>query len=389
MTFSKTKTKSILLMLFIMYIWYNYYSHIKGLHIGNDVDIHVVLKLTKKYRRLKEITMKESITEKLSLFTTNAQAMKGSFKLQETLTKQLAAMLYTFENKQMDCNAIKQCHTLIKDSTGIFSSFRGNMSLCVSAMLSLQDAPDQLLTDTLIVYDLLKNAKFRASDYLTVAALLIASNTDTQGCQHTVERAKAFYDEMKKSHWFITGEDDYIFAVMLGLSDIDPISGTERIEQLYQRLKPEFKSKAGGNAVQALSQILVLGGKSDEALDHIFTLNNALRDQKIKLDKTYTLPALGVLALLPIDGDILANDILEAQAYLRAQKGFGSLSISTQELLLFSTAIVTSVYAEEMKNDIVTASITTSIIGIIIAMQMAIIIMSTAAVTAASTSSSN
>lgn len=333
--------------------------------------------------------MKQSIIEKLSLFTANAQTIKGSFKLHESLAKQLAAMLYTLENKPMDCNAIKQCHTLIKDSTGVFSTFRGDMSLCVSAMLSLQDSPDQLFADTLTVYDLLKTAKFRASDYLTVAAFLIASSEDHQNYQRTVERAKVFYDEMKKSHWFITGEDDYIFAVMLGLSDIDTISGTERIEQLYLRLKPEFNSRAGGNAVQALSQVLALGGTSDEALDHIFTLRNALRNQKIKLDKMYTLPVLGVLALLPIDGDILANDILEAQAYLRAQKGFGPLSITTQELLLFSTAIVTSVYAEEIKNDIVTASITTSIISIIIALQTAIIMGMSAAAVAASMSSSN
>lgn len=55
----------------------------------------------------------------------------------------------------------------------------------------------------------------------------------------------------------------------------------------------------------------------------------------MKLYKAYTLPILGILALLPVEIDTIVREIGVARDTLRAQKGFGSLSVTTQELLLF------------------------------------------------------
>lgn len=75
---------------------------------------------------------------------------------------------------------------------------------------------------------------------------------------------------------------------MLGLTDLDAAVGVERIEQLYSRLKGEFWDK---NSVQALAQVLVLGESDDSIANRVLVLRDTLRAQKIKLDKTYTLPA--------------------------------------------------------------------------------------------------
>lgn len=328
--------------------------------------------------------MKFTKQEKLRLFVENSQAIKKGFIWQGGLIKRLAALLYAFDNKPIECDAIRESHNLIKGNTGVFSTFRGNMSLCVASMLSLRDDKERLFADTLEVYDLLKKAKFHASDYLVVAAYQIASNSHIEQRGQTVANTRAFYEEMKAHRWFHTGQDDTIYAAMLGLSGKDPRDGAEQIEQLFQRLKSEFWSK---NSVQALSQILVLGGKCEEAVQHVLDLRNVLRNKGIKLDKTYTLPALGVLSLLPVEGAVLAQDILEAQAYLREQKGFGAFSVTSQELLLYAAAIISSSYAEN-SDGINTASISTSVTNIIIAQQTAIIAAAAASSAAAANSSS-
>ena len=327
--------------------------------------------------------MNQDITTALTLFTENVQATKKGFAWHHIGTKRLAALLYTLQNKTIDCAALKESHALIKDRVGVFSMFRGNMSIFIAAMLSLDDGCKLRLADVTEVYDILKAAKFGASDYLAVAAYLIVADTGRENYKITVSRAKQFYDGMKKNNWFHTGQDDYIFAVMLGLSDIEVTAGTERIKELYDRLKKEFK-RAGGGSVQALSQMLTLGGKTDEALTHLLQLRDSLKSRKVKLDRPYTLPALGALSLLPVDGEILVRDILEAQNYLRAQKGFGAFSISMQEILLFASAIISSVYAKDMSTTVV-ASSSVSIINIIIAQQIAMIV----AVSAASTSAAS
>ncbi|MEL7623356.1 MAG: DUF4003 family protein [Clostridiales bacterium] len=323
---------------------------------------------------------------RLELFADNAQIIKKEFTWQNTLTKRLAALLYAQEGRRVDCEAIRQCHALMKQNTGAFSAFRGNMALCIAALLSLSPNPQQIFSETLKVYDLLKGVKFRASDFLVVAAYQVAVQADASDYENVVTRARSFYDGMKARHFFYTGQDDYIFAAMLGLTDLEVTEGAARIEQLYSRLKGEFSSK---NSVQALAQVLVLGNSDDSATDRLLSLRNDLRMRRIKLDKAYTLPVLGILALLPVEIDRIVRDIGTAQNTLRAQKGFGVLSVTTQELLLFAASIVAGDYAESIKDGVLTATLSTSITNIMIAQQAAVIAAISASTAAAASSSSS
>jgi hypothetical protein len=202
----------------------------------------------------------------LTVFANNWQTIKKKFKLHHSSTKRLAALLYAIDNKPIDCIAIRECHSLIKKNTGIFSAFRGNMVLGLAAMLSLKENRKDIFARTVSVYKMLKKEGFRASDYLAVAAYEIASNEKLDDYQQIARRARVFYKGMKANSFFRTGEDDYIFSAMLGLSDIEVEDGIERIELLYQRFKSEFWSK---NSIQMLVQILVLGEESDLAVDRV------------------------------------------------------------------------------------------------------------------------
>lgn len=325
-----------------------------------------------------------NLNKKLDLFVNNTQSLRRKFIGHGGQAKRLAALIYTLEGKQMNADAVNDSFDVIKQNTRVFSMFRGISYLAIATKLSLSGNHEAVFNDTLEISKKLKSAKFRSSDYLAVAAYLIAINTTSSNYDRVIDRSRAFYDGMKKNGWFRTGQDDYIFSIMLGLSDIEPEIGIGRIQELYEKLKSEFKW-AGAASIQALCQMLTLGGKTDEALQHLLCIRNTLRSNKIKLDRAFTLPSLGALSLLEIDGEVLANDLLEAQRYLRKQKGFGSFSISNQELLLFSSAIMTSAYGDELKSGVVAAT-STSFINMIIAQQIAMMIAATTAATAAAAS---
>ena len=328
--------------------------------------------------------MNVKLQQKLSLFTENAQEVKRAFTWHNPMTKRLAALLYALEDRRVNCDAIRDAQALMKSNTGTFSAFRGNMALCLAALLSLRPGRDRLFSDTLAVYDMLKNAKLYRSDFLAVAAYQIAVHGDPARHGQTVERTRAFYDGMKANHWFLTGQDDYIFAAMLALSDIDAADGIARIERIFSRLKPEFWT---GNSVQTLAQVLVLGGNDGETPNRVLVLRDAFRSQGVKLDKMYTLPSLGVLALLPVDTETLVADIRDAQGLLRGQKGFGALSVDMQEILLFSASAVVSAYAENRQDNVLTASLATSIANIMLAQEAAMIAAISASAAAAAASS--
>lgn len=321
---------------------------------------------------------------RVELFAANTRIINKEFPWQNAMSLRLASLLYAKEGKTVNCEAIRQCHALVKQNTGVFSAFRGNMAFSLAALLSLYPKPRDVLKETLKVYDLLKGVKFHASDFLVGAAYQIASQSNPSDYVGVITRARSYYDGMKARHFYNTGQDDYIYAAMLGLADIDASSSIERIERLYSRLKDEFWDK---NSVQALAQVLVIGGLDESVIDRVFALRDAFRAQKIRLDKTYTLPMLGILALVPVEIDTIVRDIDDAQGALRAQKGFGSLSVTTQELLLYISSVIAGVYAENAKEGgVLTAALSTSITNMIIAQQAAMTAAVCASAAAASAS---
>jgi len=110
-----------------------------------------------------------------------------------------------------------------------------------------------------------------------------------------------------------------------------------------------------------------------------------MRIRKIKLDKTYTLPSLGVLGLLNLDPCDIANEITAVTEFLRKQKGFGALSVSPQELQLYAVSLMTHAFVGKEQAGVTKAGLATSITNLVIAQQVALI-ASMAAMSAAAAS---
>jgi len=327
--------------------------------------------------------METNALQRLKLFADNTQIIKKEFTWQNAMMKRLAALLYASEEKEINPSAIRDCYDLLKRSAGLFSSFRGNSMMTVATLLSLRDNPPALLNNTLTVYEEMKRVGFRASDYLVVAAYQIAANAPQDEYDEKIGRAKAFYDGMKRDHRWLTGQDDYIFSAMLGLSDIEVTSGVQKMERLYQSLRPEFHT---GTGVQALSQVLVLGDDTSGIQRRIMTLRDALRSRRLKLDRQYTLSSLGVLALLPMEAESIAAQIEETMQLLRGKKGFGTWTVAKQEILLLSAGLVTLSSVEQIKQDVLDTVLTTSMTNIVIAQQTAIAVAAASSASAAAAS---
>ena len=327
--------------------------------------------------------MEQTINEKVELFVENTNSAKNAFRWDFDQTKRLIALLYARENRQIDCQAIKDARQLVKRNTGILSSFRGNISLFFAALLALSGEPETVLNKSIDVFNLLRQERMKNSDFLVIAAYEIASQTETVRFNEVVVRTAQFYEGLSDRRFFLSDQDDYVFAAMLALSDIELTSGLQRIESIYQKLWGEFK---GRNSVQNMSQILALGGLDLVCTDRVLRLRDAFRKQHIKLDKPHTLSSLGVLAMLPIEVETIVNDVDEVQKKLRQSKGFGRFTVSTDELLLFATAIVSGNYARQLSDNTLSATLATSIANIILvqqALMIASIVATTSVITTA------
>jgi len=331
--------------------------------------------------------MNPKVEAKLNLFNDNFQSIRSEFVWQEPMAKRLAALAYALAGKPLDFDKIKDCHNLIKSEVGVFSSFRGMLSVYVAAALSLSNEPESLLKDTLYVYDLLKEQRFWGSEYLVVTAYEIAANAKRIDFEHMAARTRGFYDEMKSNHRFLVGGDDYIFAAMLALSGLDVHQGANKVKNIHIMLRENFSAFTSRNSMLTLAQMLALSDEPKERAYEAVKLNRALRKRKIKLDKTYTLPSLGALALLDMDSCTIADELTAACDFLRSQKGFSPWSITIQELQLYAVSLLTHSYIGDSQTTVTKAGVTTSVTNLIIAQQVAIIVAMGAASAAAASSS--
>ena len=137
--------------------------------------------------------MNAELEKKINLFVKNTEAVKQSFPWQEPMAKRLAALVYALDERELDSDALASCFRMIKKETGMFSAFRGNLSVLVAAMLAMSSDPSARFSDTLTAYNLLKAEKFRTSDYLVAAAYEIAAQGNQKDFEPIVQRTREFF----------------------------------------------------------------------------------------------------------------------------------------------------------------------------------------------------
>lgn len=311
--------------------------------------------------------MKENYMNKVTLMIDNFEQMKKPFKWEYELTRHLIALSHAVKGKTVDVELVESMKSYIKQHTGTFSPFRGNMLMAMAGVLSAgdknpRDMFDQMLEDQ----TMLKNSGFKSSTYLPTALYAFESLNIEGNKTEFVERAYEIYRDMRQKHPFLTGGDDYALALLLADTDHD----AQLLEEYYNALNHSGFTKSNG--LQMMSHILAFSGREvRDALDHCSDIYDHMKAEKLKVTADYY-PALGLVSLLDIDSDELATDMVEVASYLRAQKKYKWLGKGMN--ILMASAIITSEYIEQQaKESLVSSALTVSIEAILAAQQAAMI----------------
>jgi len=296
-----------------------------------------------RYKPKKEGTFMEPKLQALcEQFILNRDRVKQTQKLSSSYLPPVCAPLYCTQGKTVDEERLKVCQKLIKEKTGVFSNFRGIMEMAFACMLALEEEPETALKNALSAYNLLKK-EFTASQYLPLAAFLLKDEADVNGI---IARGREIYQTMRKEHPFLTSTEDSVFAVLMAFSDKDNDALIEDMEACYTLLKERFNN---GNSVQAVSHVLAMAeGTPEEKTGKLFDLFDALRRSGLKYSKYYELATLAALSTLPVDVGQMAMDMLDVDAWLSGQKGYGFWGTPKATRLMHATMIVSNAYTSNL-----------------------------------------
>lgn len=327
--------------------------------------------------------MREILKERCDAFFKNREQVREVYKWENDSLVSVCAAMMTGNKRRVDSNRLKECKEMLKAQTGVFSNFRGNVEMSMVTMMALADNPGQKLANTLNCYDTLKK-QFSATQYLVLASAILSETVAPEQNAGMAERAKNIYKLMWEQHPFLTSSEDSVSAVMMAVSDKpnDELLVTEA-EKIYQNLKQVFSAS---NDVQAVSFVLALAdGNADEKSQKLVNLYNALKMAGVKYGKYYELTTLAALSILPVEVNVLVQDMIVADECFAKQKPYsGIFGLDKKTRLMHAAMLVSSAYSESEEINIAAMTSTLAMVAAQQAALCAAICASTAASAAAS-----
>jgi ethanolamine utilization cobalamin adenosyltransferase len=308
--------------------------------------------------------MNEVLKTKLDTFVENKSIVSKSFKFQNDALSVAAAMVFTNAGRKPDVEKMKECRTILKGKTGALSGFRGMVELSLITKMSLQENPEQYIDDVLRVFKMIRSSKISDHYEEIMAAMSVVEMGHMNDVEAVVEKYEDIMGRMKKEHPLITSYDDSPFAMLLALSEKDVDSIITEMEECYRYMKKNFK--AGWNATQGISEVFTLYDTDIKTkCDRAIEIYNLLKDHGVKYGKDHEFASLAILANVPMDTNVLVEEIVEASDYLKKNNGFGNWTLGQSERYMFAAVAVAGVYDEEV-NDI-GSSMTNTIATVVVA----------------------
>jgi len=327
--------------------------------------------------------MNDLLKQRCELFVKNRDIMKDNFRWENTMMFPLCASIYTERGLEINPDKIKLCKEIIKENTGIFSSFKGIPLIAFATMLSLENNPESKFLEILKIYDILRN-EFYASSYLPLSAFVISYMSEADDYERVAEKAKDIYVKMKKEHPLLTSSEDNGYAVLFSLSDFQADEAIEEMERCYDILHGKFFSS---NAVQSLSHTLTLGEESSaEKCNKVIDIFDQLKERNCKFGTGEELSVLGLLAITTENIDTAVTDIVEVSEYLLSCKGFGAFSLGKTQRIMYSAILVSQENKKQFSEHAMNVAAINSITNIIIAQHAAMTAVMASSAAAASAS---
>lgn len=324
--------------------------------------------------------MNTELIRRCELLVHNHRAIQNAFKWESNSMLLAGSSFYVGLNMEADTEKLKLCEDILKKRTGILSEYRGNVKMPLLCKMAMAVNPEQYFENIDLIVKQMKNIKWIDAGYKVLAAMTLHDNLEMDQMPLAVQKMIELYQGMKETHPWLTSGEDIPFAAILAVSEMDTEALLMEMENCYQQLSKYFHDK---NAVQSLSHILAINPADTDTkcriVEKIFSL---LKENKHKYAGGYELAVLGTLSMLDISTERIVTDIIEADEYLKTQKGFGNLSMGEGMRRMYAALMVMDTYMPPAACS--HESLVDSVLMLVIAMEVCMLILMTTMISASS-----
>ncbi len=284
--------------------------------------------------------MKKELFDFCENYLENREILGACWKWDGGDTLTVSAIEATSRGRILDEDSLRKAELLLKAKTGVFSSYRSCIKIYVITKLATSRYPGRLLEESMEAYDLIK-LYFSGGDYEALLSLILPELTDDP--QAVIEKGKMIHNYMRETHFFLTGTEDVLYAVLMAASGKNESKAVRDMDECFETLKG--KISISSDTRQAIAEILSMGTREPRFnLVRFFRLYDELNDAGYKYERSLGLTALATLAISDIPvGDALET-IKDIYNHLGNVKPYRGIFGYSKKSRLVHSAILTSAY---------------------------------------------
>ena len=289
--------------------------------------------------------MNDLLLQKCDLLVKNRADIHTKFFLENELMSVAAALVFTAEGQEADVDKMKSCRKLLNSKTRLLSNLRDIVELVILSKMALAEDPEKYLEDFLAVYNKIIKGKFLENDYMVLASILILDHGLQDQCDEILDRAGEIQKRMNSDHPILTSADDTSFIMFLAITRKSVDAVLADLSAGFTYLTETCKTKINKDPAYELCEVLAVSyGDMEEKCDKALRIHNALLKKGSNYGTGYIVSSIGSLIDTDLEPDKLADEIVEAETYLKKQKGFSDLSMDRSIRVMYAALLASAVY---------------------------------------------
>lgn len=325
--------------------------------------------------------MNLELKRKCELLVSNRDAIRQAFRWDNSSMMLAGSSFFVGQNWEANTENLKTCEEILKKKSGVFSSYRGNVRMPLLCKMAVAEDPERYFEDVDSIMQQLKPLKWIEADYKVLAAMTLRDHLDMVDVPRSAQKMIDLYQGMKENHPWLTSGEDVPFAAILAVSGMDTNALMAEMENCYKELSKTFRDK---NAVQSLSHVLAIDPADTQSkCRKVEAIFNILKESKHKYGTGAELTVLGTLSMLDLTAEQAASEIMEADDYLKSQKGFGTFTMGDNVRRMYAALMVMDTHMPPASHS--HESLVNSMLAMVIAMEVCMMIVMTTVIVTTTT----
>ena len=313
--------------------------------------------------------MTENLRNKCELFAENRALIAKKFMFEKSVMSITAGLIFAGADRKADAEELTECRRILNGHAGFFSEYRDTVRLALLSEMALSGDAEQYIENVKAVYKKLHKGHFRDNSYMVLAAMLICDLGKQDRADEIIEKHNGILREMEKQHPIITNSEDISYVILLALSDRTSDAILSDIHASADQLKAAFRHRIGSDSIQGISGLLALtDGDITEKCEKVIRLYETLKERDADIGDGYVFISLGTLAGIDESADFLADEILEADGFLKGIAGFDEKSMDKKHRLMFAVMLAAGSCGAD--TPMISSTFVSSALGIVRAKQI-------------------